>query len=153
MIGQKHQGSSFLVAIANAPQPFGISLQGIKDDQMYFLIANQARAAIDRPRVDSFAFEVGFGAGNEEALALVEAIEPLEIQVSAVHDVEGARLGNQHIEDVDVVQFAVGNVNKTGNCPAQVEQCVQFDRGFRAAELGPRKHRETKVDGGGIQGI
>src|SRR5215510_12401204 len=153
MIGKKHQPSSLAVPVANAPQPFGIALLGVKDDQLHILVANQSRAAIDGPRVDTLEFEVGSGTGNEEALALMEPVEPLEVEISAIHDIEGTRLGDEHIEDVDVVQFAIGNMDETGNRSAQVEQRMEFERRFGSTKLGPRKQRETQVDGGGIQGI
>src|SRR5918995_5176573 len=151
MIGQKHQPSSFGIAVANATQAFGIGLLGVEDEQLYFLVAEQTRAAIDWPRVHALESEVGFGARDEEAGGLMEAVEPLEVEVTTVHDIEGARLGNQHIEDIDVVQFAIGNMDKTGNCSAQVEQRVQFHRRFGGAKLGPRKQRQAQIDGGGIQ--
>jgi hypothetical protein len=71
MIGQKQQPLAFAIAVANPPQSFGVSLLGVKDDQLYFLPANRARAAIEGRRVRVFAFEIGFSAGKEEALALM----------------------------------------------------------------------------------
>src|SRR5262249_5094408 len=58
------------------------------------LIANQARASIDRMRITTLGFEVGFGAGDKEAFRLVQLIKPFEVDVSSVHDVESAGLGN-----------------------------------------------------------
>jgi hypothetical protein len=83
----------------------------------------------------------------------MKAVEPLEVEVGTVHDIESSRFGNEHIEDIDVVQFAVGDVDKTGNRSTQVEQYVQFDRRFGGAKLGPRKQREARVDSGGIQSV
>ncbi len=74
MIGQKYQPSSFGVAVANATQAFWIGLLGVEDEQLYFLVAEQPRAAIDWPRVHALESEVGFGAGNEEAGGLVETV-------------------------------------------------------------------------------
>ena len=83
----------------------------------------------------------------------MQAVESLEVEIAAVHDVEGARLGNEHIEDVDVVQFAVGEMDETRDSPVQVEQRVQLHGCFGCAELGPREQRQAQVDGGGIQCI
>jgi hypothetical protein len=126
MIGQKHESSSLGIAIADATQSFGIGLLGVEDEPLYFLVAEQPRAAIDWPRVHALEFEIGFGAGGEEAGGLMEAVEPLEVEVAAVHDVEGAGLGNQYIEDIDVVQFAVGNVDKTGIAPRKSSSGCSF---------------------------
>ena len=78
----------------------------------------------------------------------MEAVETLEVEVAAVHDVERARLGNQHVEDIDIVQFAVGDVDKARNRSAQVEQRVQLDGRFGGAKLGPgnsAKHKSMVV--------
>ena len=77
--------------------------RGIEYYEFYFLVAEQSRAAIDRARIHALEFEVGFGASDKEAGGLMEAVEPLEVEVAAIHHVEGARLGNQHVEDVDIV--------------------------------------------------
>src|SRR4029434_10286190 len=93
------------------------------------------------------------GAGDKETGGLMEAVEQLEVEVAAIHHVEGARLGNEHVEDVDIVQFAVGDVDEARDSAAQVEERVQFHRRFVFAKLGPRKQRQAQVDGGGIQGV
>ena len=90
---------------------------------------------------------------TKEAGGLMEAVEPLEVEVAAIHHVEGARLGNEHVEDVDIVQFAVGDVDEARDSAAQVEERVQFHRRFGFAKLGPWKQRQAQVDGGGIQGV
>src|SRR3989338_3267934 len=153
MIGQKHQLPSLGIAIADATQPRRIGLLGIEHEQFYFLVAEQSHAAIDRPRVHALESEIGFGASDEEAGGLIEAVEPLEVEVAAIHHVESAKLGKEHVEHVDVVQFAVGDVDETGDRPAQVEQRVQLHRRFGRAKLGPRKQRQAQVYGGGVQGI
>ena len=56
----------------------------------------------------------------------MEAVEPLEIEVAAIHHVEGARLGNQHVEDVDIVQFAVGDVDELGIAPRRSSSVCSF---------------------------
>src|SRR5262245_25291981 len=59
------------------------------------LIANQARASIDRMRITTLGVEAGFGAGHKEAFCLVLLIKPLEVAVSWVHDVNRDGLGQQ----------------------------------------------------------
>ena len=70
------------------------------------LIANQARAAIDGMRIAALGFEIGLGARHKEAARFVQAMKPLEVDIASVHDVEGAGLGQQQVQHVDVVQFA-----------------------------------------------
>jgi len=83
----------------------------------------------------------------------LEPVEAGEIDVTAIHDVEGARLDGQMIERLDIVHFPVGNMDETGNVATQVDQRVEFDGRFSAAELGPREETQTKIDGCGIEGV
>jgi hypothetical protein len=48
-------------------------------------------------------------------------------------------LGQNLIEDVDVVHFSVGNADKRGNVSVQVEQSVHLDGGLALAKPGPRE--------------
>lgn len=98
-------------------------------------------------------FEVGSGASDEEGLGQMQPVEALEIQVSAIHDIVSPGQRNQAIENIDVVQFPVGDQDEIGDGAAQVEQGMQLDRPHAAEEAGQGKHRETEIDDSGIQGI
>ena len=117
------------------------------------LIANQPGASIDRMRITTLGFEIGFGARDKEASRLVQAIEPFEVDVASVHDVEGAGLGQQQVQDIDVVQFAVADVQERRDVAAQIQQRVQLDGRLGRAKRCPRKHRQAQVDGAGIQSV
>jgi hypothetical protein len=54
---------------------------------------------------------------------------------------------------VNVVQFAVRNVDEARDVAAQVQQRVHLDRRLGRAEMRPRKDRQTKVDGRRIERI
>ena len=114
------------------------------------LIADQPGLAIDGSGVKTSRIHVALGAGDEEAACLIEPIQAREVEVAAIHDVEGARLGQQQIEHVDVVQLAVGDVDKAGNRAPQVEQRVQLHGGLGRTER-PREHRQAQIDGRGIE--
>ena len=60
-------------------------------------------------------------ASDEEGAELVEMEEALEVEVGTVEEVEGARFGDEHVEEIDVVEFAVGDVDKARDRAAQVE--------------------------------
>ena len=83
----------------------------------------------------------------------MEDIEPLEIDVPTVHHIDGSCFGNHDVQDVDVVQFALGNMDKLGDTSTQVEQSMQLDRSFGLAELRPWKQGETQIDGAGIEDL
>ncbi len=48
------------------------------------------------------------------------------------------------------MRFSVGNANKRGDIPSQVQQRVHLHGSFAAAKLGPREQREAQVDGGRV---
>jgi hypothetical protein len=96
-------------------------LSGIKACQRDGLIANQAGASIDAMGITALGFEVGFGPCDKETFRLVQLIKPIEVDVASVHDVESAGLGQQQIENVDVVQFAIADVEERRDIAPQVQ--------------------------------
>jgi len=51
-----------------------------------------------------------------------------EIRVAAIHDVESAGFQWDQIQSVDLVEFPVGDVDKTWDAAPKVQQCVKPDR-------------------------
>jgi len=68
-----------------------------------------------------------------------EEVETLEIQVASVHDVERSSLRHNLVEDLDIVDFAVGNADKRWDIAMEVEQCVHLDGCLVLAEPCPRE--------------
>jgi hypothetical protein len=79
--------------------------------------------------------------------------EAFEIHIAAVHDVEGAWFRQQDIEDVDVVQFAVGDMDEGRDVATQVQEGMELDGGLGRTKQRPWKDRQAQVDGGGIECI
>jgi hypothetical protein len=52
----------------------------------------------------------------------MHCIQPREVQIAPVHDVETARLDKKNVEHVDIVQLAIADVNEGWNRAAQVQQ-------------------------------
>ena len=104
-------------------------------------------------RVAPLQQDVLLGSHDEERRAKGEHEEAFEIDVGPIHDVEGAGLGADLVEDVDVVHFAVGNADKRGDVASQVQQRVHLHGSLAPAELGPREQREAQVDGGRVQSV
>src|SRR5207247_1840271 len=71
----------------------------------------------------------------------------------SVHDVESARLGQQQVQNVDIVQFAIADVKERRDIAAQVQERVQLDSRLGRAKRSPSKHRQTQIDGAGIQSV
>ena len=89
------------------------------------LVADHAGRAIGRRRVDAACIHVRLGTRDEEGAGLMQRVQPREVDVAAIHDVEGTGLGKQQIEHVDVVQLAVGDVDEaSGCCPAGPAACA-----------------------------
>jgi len=83
----------------------------------------------------------------------VEHIQASKIEIAPVHDVDGARFGDEMVEYVEVVQLALGDLDEGGDVAAQIQQGVEFDGSFATAEASPGKQGKTQIDGGGIEGV
>ena len=80
-------------------------------------------------------------------------MQPGIVQVTAIHDVKSTGFRNQMVEHIDVVQLSVADMNEGWNASSQVQEGMKLDGGLALAEVGPRKHRKTKIDSGGIECI
>src|SRR6266403_1249022 len=92
------------------------------------LIGNDAYRPIGRRGVDAVGIQVRLGASDEEGASLMQDVKTREVDVAAIHNVDGARFGEQQIEGVNVVQLAVRDVNEARDIAAQIEQGVQLHR-------------------------
>ena len=132
---------------------FGIVLAAGDADQRDGLIADDARAAIYRSRINALEPGVRLGASNEEGLCLMQHVKPGEVQIAPIHDVDRPCLQHQHIEHIDIAQLAVGDVDEAGNVAAQVQQRVHLHRRLCRAKQRPRKERQAQVDSRRIQRV
>jgi len=71
--------------------------------------------------IEPTEFEVLFSPCDEDGEALVEPIETLEVNVSAVHDVDRAGLGNELIQDIYVVDSGMRNLYKNRDIAPKVQ--------------------------------
>ena len=83
----------------------------------------------------------------------METIQTREIDVAAIHDIERAGFERKMIERVDIMQFSLGNVDKTRNVAAQIDKRMELDRGFVFAEFRPGEKTKAEVNGGGIERV
>src|SRR5260370_24299840 len=81
----------------------------------------------------------------------MKQVEALEIDVGPIHHIKGIGLRQNLIQDVYVMNLAIGNLNESGDGTAYVEQGVHLHCPFSRAEPRPGKQRQTQVDGRGIQ--
>jgi hypothetical protein len=83
----------------------GTGLEAVQGDG---LIAVDSGSPIGRGRVHASDIDVAFGAGHEDRPRLVNLEESAEVQ------------------RVDVVRFAIADLNERRDCAAQIEQRMQF---------------------------
>ena len=147
IVGQEDE-SLFCLGIfeTNAAQILWVMLSGIKAVELHRLIADHARTAVGALRVDSFGVHVCLGASHKERTGQIHCVESFEIQIPAIHDIKGAWLGRQEVEDVDFVHLAVADMDKRWDCTAQIQQRVQFDCSLGFAKWRPIEQAQTKVD-------
>src|SRR5712672_701442 len=94
-------------------------LAGVVTVERDGLIADDPRRPVGRGRIDAMGIHVRFGAGDEEGAGEMQPMEAGEIDVAAIHDVDGARFREQQVESVDVVQLAVRTWMKLGMLPCK----------------------------------
>ena len=141
------------IVVAHTAEFIGIGGAGVLSIEDDGLIADEAGRLVDGSRIEPAEAGVGAAADDKEGAREVEAAEATEVDIAAVHDVEGARFRNQDIEHLIIGAFAVGDVDEAGNGAAQVEQRVQLDGALGLLKVRPGKDREAEVDGRGIESI
>ena len=79
------------------------------------LIAAKARGFVDGVGIEALAVEIFLGACHEERGILVDAVEPGEIHIAAIHDIDGSWLPEQLVHDVYVVDRSRSNDHRSGD--------------------------------------
>lgn len=154
IIGQEDQVAVVLPIVEPDPaQLVGESVVGIETRKDNGLIADQVRRFIDGPRIQPTALKIRFGADDKEGLALMNDVEAGKIEITAVEDVETAGLGNQVIQNPDIMHFPVCYLDKRGDGTPQIEKGMELNGAFACAKDGPGEKRKTEVNGCGIEGI
>ena len=109
------------VHILDASEGLWIFCRGCGACENDCLITAEPRGFVDRTTDLTAELHVLFRARDEEGHARLEAVKSGEIDIAAIHGVEGARFDREMVEGIDIVHFAVGNVDKTRDVAAQVD--------------------------------
>ena len=83
----------------------------------------------------------------------MQVVKPFEVNITAIHYVDGPSFRHKKIEDIDIVKFAVGNMDKTRDIAPQIKQRVHLHRSLGRSEVRPGKDRQAQVDGRRVEGI
>ena len=90
----------------------------IENGELDNLVTDKSGGAINGSRIQPFELSVGLGSGDKEATRVVQGIKPIESQIAAVHDVKSAGFSDEYIENIHVVEPAVGDVDKAWDAAA-----------------------------------
>ena len=108
VVGEELEGGVCLgVAVGDTPEGLRVALGSLLADEDDGLVADKAGGVIDGVRVTAAVADIGLVTDNEEGGGEGEGEQALEVETGAVHDVDGAGLGQQAVKDVDIVQFTV----------------------------------------------
>ena len=101
------------------------------------LIALDAGGFVDGLGIEACSAEVYFCTSDKECRCPVDLVEAGKIEISAIHDVDGPKLDEQLVEDVDIVDFSRGDDHDGRNIPMQIQKGMELDRPLSFPELGP----------------
>jgi hypothetical protein len=73
----------------------------------------------------------------------VQRIQAGEVDIPAIHHVDRAGFGDQHVKRMNIMQLAVRDMDEAWNIAAQIEQRVHLHGGFGGPEMRPREHRKA----------
>ena len=154
IVGQEDQRlASVGVLEANSPQVLRIVLRNIETVHGDRLVAYHAGQAIDCGRVAAPGVHVAFGPGDEERAGLMHFVQPGEVQITAIHDVEGPRFDWQEVQYIDLVHLAVADMDECRNGTAQIQQRMHLDGGLGRAKRRPVEQRQAQIDRRGVECI
>ncbi len=154
VVGQKHQTLvGFRIEVADSSEFRRIVLLGIEVCGGNGLIALHPAGFVDVSGITSGKPEVVLGSDDKESCRLVDGVQTGKVEIAAIEDIDGAGFYGNLVEDVDLVNLAVGYDNHVGDTAPQIQKSVKLDRALVLSKDGPGKKRQTQIDGGGIQGI
>ena len=154
VVAQKHQALARVVLDHHSAQRLRVVLaRRIRRQHARLVAQHSGTRPVYWVRITPLELGVALGTGHKEGLGLVNHKQPGEIQIAPIHQVERPRLEHQIVQHIDLVRLAVGDVNETGDVASQVQQRVQLDGGLGRAKRSPRKHRQTQIDGAGVERI
>ena len=130
-----------------------ISLAATRTRQLDRLVAQHAGPDVDVVVGQHPVFHVPLQPGHERHAALVQVMQPLEVQIRAVGHHHAAGRKRPRAGHRDVARLAVGDAEETRQMSRLVQADMQLGGALRAPERRPRKRRQAQVDGRRINGI
>lgn len=153
-IGQEHKELvGFGVSVGDATQAIGIGKLRLGRGKQDALVAAQASRFVDLAPGAPGVTHIVLGPDNEGDLSLMQRLQSGEIEIAAIDDHDGTRRPLNHVENLDVVHLAGGDMDENGNGAAQIDNRVGLDSRLGRAKVGLGKQTQTQIDGGGVHRI
>jgi hypothetical protein len=154
VVGQEHQPPRVLgVVEAHTPQLVGVIFCGVESLQCDDLIAAQSGAQIDGLRVNSAIAQRFFGAHDKPGARLFDGVEPAEIDIAAIHQIERTGLVEELIEPKHFLVRGQTDQYLRGQMRVHFQLSVDLQTRTLGIEARPGVNRQTQVDNTGIQRI
>ncbi len=100
---------SFRIQKAYPVQVVGIEPLGLGAVEANRLVGPQAGGLVHRARLANVEAHVALRSDDEERMSRVDARQPGEIDVSAVHYIEGTRFEDDPVQGIDLVDLPLGD--------------------------------------------
>ena len=130
----------------DAPQRAWVVSSGIGGGAPDDVVGEKSGREVDGARAAAAKANPSLDARDEERRFVGEPMQPREVEVAAVHDVDRTGLQRQRVEKGHVGAFSFGDIDDRRDHAAQVHLRVHLDRAVVSPIPGPGKHRQTELD-------
>ncbi len=151
-VGQKDQRFLAGVFESDAPDVLGMVYGRVVALEFDSLIGNHFARSVGRIRIDPADVKRGLGPCDKECPGLMQAKQPLKIQIAPIDDLKGSGLEGQHEEYLGDVVLSVGDIDKRSDCAPQIQKDVDFDGRLGGTKQCPGKQTYAQIDGTRIHG-
>ncbi len=154
MIGEKHITiARYRVSISNSTLFDRALLRRLLTGKLNRVVAGQAGFLVHFGTPYNPVLRVRLQPGYEEYSLVRQLLIPTVVVVTPVHRDDAAFRKPQQLSHVHVVTVPLGDRYKLRQVPGMIQPNMQLDCSFVAAEIRPRKYRQTQIDSRSIQRI
>ncbi len=154
VVGDEDQAfSGFGIQKAYSAQVATVEAFGSRSVETNRLIGSQADGLVYRARFANVVAHVDLRSGHEERQSRMNPIEPSEIDVSAIHYIEGSSFEYYPIQGVDVVDLSFGDRHECRDGSVQIDHSMEFDGGLPLSKSSPREEAHAQVYRGSVDSV
>jgi len=146
VVGYEDQAfSGFCIQKAYSAQVASVEAFCFRSVETDRLIGSQSGGLLYWARFANVVAHVDLRPGDEERQSHMNPIKPIEIDVSAIHYIEGSNFEDYPIQGVDVVDLPLGDRHECRDRSVQVDHGVELDGRFALSKPSPRKEAHAQV--------